>query len=71
MQEGVEGCSVAQEREVCEGWAEDVIGDRTVREAGRVVWARGKSMGDMKGGQERCDIWARLSTIVEVLGQDR
>ncbi len=71
MQEGVEGWSVAQEREVCEGWAGDVMGERAVRDAGSVVWASGKRIGDMKGGQPSRDIVARLSTIVLVLGQGR
>lgn len=37
VQEGLEGWSVAQEREVWEGWADEVIGDRAVRDAGNVV----------------------------------
>jgi len=68
VQEGVEGWSVAQEREVCEGWAEDVIGERVVRDAGRVVWASGKRIGEINGGQLSRDISAKLSTIVPVLG---
>jgi len=71
VQEGVEGCSVAQEREVCEGWAGDVMGESAVRDAGSVVWASGKRIGEMKGGQLRRDISARLSTIVLVLGHAR
>ncbi len=31
VQEGVAGWRVAQEREVCEGWAEEVIGVRAGR----------------------------------------
>ncbi len=46
-----------------------MIGESAVREAGRVVWARGKRIGEMKGGQLRRDISARLSTMVFVLGQ--
>lgn len=71
VQEGVEGCNVAQEREVCEGWADDVMGARPVRVAGSVVWASGKRIGEMNGGQLSRDISARLSTTVLVLGHAR
>lgn len=35
MQEGSEGCSVAQERAVWAGWAGEVMGDRADSLAGR------------------------------------
>jgi len=41
------------------------------RLAGSVFEARGKRIGEMKGGQLSRDISARLSTIVLVLGQGR
>lgn len=47
-QEGVDGWRVAQERKVWDGWAEDVMGARRVREGGR-VGVEGKRMGEMKG----------------------
>ena len=45
------------------------MGDKAVREGGRVVWARGKRIGEMNTGQLRRDISARLSIMVFVLGQ--
>lgn len=69
-QEGVDGWRVAQERKVWDGWAEDVMGARRVREGGR-VGVEGKRMGEMKGGQLSWDISASESTIVFVLGHER
>lgn len=47
-QDGSEGWSVAQVRDVISGWAGEVIGDIAERVAGRVVLF-GKRIGDMNG----------------------
>lgn len=70
VQDGLLGCRVAHERAVCEGCAGDVIGAMAERLCGSVFEARGKRIGETKGGQLSRDISARLSAIVFVLGQE-
>ena len=48
-QEGEVGWRRAQEREVREGWAGDVIGEIACREEGRGVGLLGKRIGDVNG----------------------
>lgn len=47
-QEGSDGCSVAQVRDLISGWAGAVMGEMEVSFAGRVVLL-GKRIGDMNG----------------------
>ncbi len=47
-QEGVDGCRVAHERKVWDGWAGEVMGASAVRGGGRVC-VEGKRIGEMKG----------------------
>ncbi len=59
-QEGVDGCRVAHERKVWDGWAGEVMGASLVRGGGRVC-VEGNRIGEMKGlegavsGIDSCD----------------
>ena len=49
LQDGSEGCRVAQEREVIRGWAPEAKGEMAERESGMASSFVGKSVGDIKG----------------------
>lgn len=85
-QKGEVGWRRAQEREVMEGWAGEVIGAMGLRVDGRGEGLLGKRMGEVKGlrgplagtisshgrtyGQFSREISARESTIVSWLGHE-
>ena len=56
MQEGSDGCSVAQERAVCAGWAGEVIGESCDKVNGRVCARLGNRIGEMNGLAERISV---------------